>query len=247
MQGNLKLLKELLASGQAVAFSGQVLKNPDHLPTENGVVYQTDVIPKSGHGQLLVGYDDTRGKADQPGAFLIQNSVGSDWPVPDGDGHIWFSYDTFLKTQFFAATAYPRDPSAPTGTALKAEGKAPAASITRAFQWAPDEKRTVFVLVHHFADAILIHSITLTSPAGKSMSSPVNQFLQSGYTHFQRHDGKGFAPGAWKVRIAGEDVAGAQVNYTGTVKIDKTAPLDHEPGPIDTSVAGPTGVAVTLE
>ncbi len=211
-------MKELLASGQAVAFSGHIIKGYGAPKLDGGVLYDSAIAPKGGHGQLLVGYDDARGRVDAPGAFLVQNSEGGDWPAPDGNGYIWISYDAFVKTQMLGATAYPRDPSPPTGEMLHAEGGAPAGSITRAYQWSPED-RTVLVLQHHFAEPILIRTMTLTTPRGRSITATLNLFVHSGYTHFARRDWMSFPSGAWKVKIAGEDAKGANVTYTGSMSV----------------------------
>jgi len=245
-KNKLSFLKELLAGGQAVAFSGLVIKGFNTIPLDTGVVYSTETYPKSGHGMLLVGYDDARGRPDKPGAFLIQNSFGPDWPSPGAGGRVWYSYDTFLTTQFLGATAYPRDPSPPKGQMLKGAPGAPAASITRAFQWTPDA-RTVLVLMHHFAEPLLMKSITLTGPGGKSVTGTLNQFIQSGYTHFARSDGKSFALGDWKVVITGEDAAGAAVTYEGTVKLGAPSPEARPASALEGAIAGPTGAPATLK
>jgi hypothetical protein len=175
----------------------------------------------------------------------VQNSEGTDWPPPGGNGQIWFSYDAFIKTQSLAATAYPHDPSPPTGTMLQGRAGAPAGSITRAFQWSTGQQ-TYVVLIHHFADPILVQTIALTSPSGRTLTSPVNQFIQAGYTHFHRDDGKSFATGAWKVTITGEDAKGAQVTYTGTVQLGAPAPVAHPAAAMGPGIVGPTNAAATI-
>ncbi len=74
------LIKQLLANGLAIAFSGPVLTGYYSPVFSNGIICETTTIPKSGHGQLIVGYDDTIGPPANPGALLIQNSFGTDWP-----------------------------------------------------------------------------------------------------------------------------------------------------------------------
>jgi hypothetical protein len=64
-----QIIKEYIANGQAVAFSGRVLCGYDHdlqPQMQDGVIYGTDYIigqngKPQGHGQLVVGYDDDVG------------------------------------------------------------------------------------------------------------------------------------------------------------------------------------------
>jgi hypothetical protein len=239
----LPLVKELLAAGQAIAFSGPVLKGYGQPQLEDGVLYSSVTVPKSGHGQLIVGYDDTKGRAAKPGAFLVQNSEGQDWPSnAGGGGRIWIAYETFLGTQKLAATAYPRDPSAPTGQPLKAvPAAAPTASITRAFQFAEGAGPTYLVLLHHFAEPVLLKSIVLLEPGGTTVVATLNQFVQSGYTHVRRTDGEAFMTGNWNVTLVGEDAAGASVTYTGTVALGPSSPLARPAGRVTMATLGPTG------
>src|SRR4029078_297571 len=119
----------------------------------------SNLIPNSGHGQLLVGYDNNAGAAGKKGALLVQNSFGTDWPPPTSGsiappGKLYWSYETFLVSQKLAAVAYPYDPSPPTGTMLAADNpKAPVASITRAYQWAPAAGgEVVLIFLVHLAE-----------------------------------------------------------------------------------------------
>jgi hypothetical protein len=132
-----------LANQQAVAFSGSVFENYSTNPVvTDGVFYDApgNHIPNSGHGQLLVGYDNNVGATGKKGALLVQNSFGTAWPPASNGsiappGMLYWSYETFLASQTFAAVAYPYDPSPPTGTMLTANNpNAPVASITRAYQ-----------------------------------------------------------------------------------------------------------------
>src|SRR5207249_9120823 len=105
------LLKEFLASGMAIAFAGPVYMGFSNPPLSNGVFYGSPTIPMSGHGMLLVGYDDLAGNtAKGLGAFYIQNSFGPQWPPAQPGGRFWISYGAF-QTQLGAAVAYPFDPS----------------------------------------------------------------------------------------------------------------------------------------
>jgi hypothetical protein len=233
------VLKEFLASGQAVAFSGPVIKGYGKLT--DGVCYGEGPVPKTGHGQLLVGYDDSKGTAGKQGAFLVQNSMGDDWPQAAPGGRIWVAYDTFLDSQKLAAVAYPRDPSPPSGAALKGNSKGPAASIRRAFQWASPESGTYLVLMHTFAEPVFVKSVVLKEPHGKVVTTQLGQFIQSGYTYVRRSDGKAFESGAWTVTVEGETVAKDAVTYTGSVTVGDSAPTKRAAAPLASHVYGPTG------
>ena len=73
-------IKEYIANGQAVAFSGRVLCGyGKNLPMQHGVIYETSSTigadgKPAGHGQLVVGYDDDIGIPGNPGALLIQEA-----------------------------------------------------------------------------------------------------------------------------------------------------------------------------
>ena len=69
--------------------------------------------PKTGHGQVIFGFDDSKGPN---GAFLVQNSFGPGWnsgPAsdPGRNGRIWWDYDAFFAGQNYAAIALPTAPA----------------------------------------------------------------------------------------------------------------------------------------
>jgi hypothetical protein len=109
-----QLIKEYVANGQAVAFSGSVLCGYcNAVPLQDGVIYETDTVPNSGHGQLVVVYDDNVGTPGNAGAFLIQNSFGTSWPPassgpsPAPPGTVYWSYNTFATTQGVGSSCLP--------------------------------------------------------------------------------------------------------------------------------------------
>jgi hypothetical protein len=75
-QAALQRIKEYIANGQAVAFSGYVLCGyGTNLPMQDGVNYETSYIigangQPAGHGQLVVGYDDNVGTPGDQGAAV---------------------------------------------------------------------------------------------------------------------------------------------------------------------------------
>lgn len=146
-------LKQVLAAGMAVAFAGPVFENFSALPLDQGVFYPCPNCwcqpgTRCGHGMLLVGYDDGIGDpAMALGAFLVQNSFGTNWPPgpsPAPPGQFYLSYQGFLTSQLTAAVAYPLDRKKPAGKPLvPSAAGAPAAHITDAYQW-QDVSQTPF-------------------------------------------------------------------------------------------------------
>src|SRR5208337_1557221 len=165
---------------------------------------------------------------------------------------IYWSYNSFLTTQKLAAVAYPRDPSPPNGTLLTAsDAKAPAASITRAFQWAPAGSSDVFLIfLHQFADPVQITSLGITEPApGKETAAAgYGQFISTGYTYLQRNDGKEFLTGNYNLKFLASLLDGTTVTYSGTIAVGDALPTT--PPAFGMAGAGPifdtTGQAVLL-
>jgi hypothetical protein len=198
-----------------------------------------------------VGYDDTKGTPDAPGAFLVQNSFGEAWPPGAPGGRIWISYASFLATQVLGAVAYPRDTSPPSGQPLASPPLSdtnpppapPAASIQRAFQ-APVRDGAVVVLMHRFADPVFVKSVTFTGPGGKVVVANVNQPIQTGYTYLRRADGKAFPVGKWTVAIEGTIPGHGTVAYSGKVDVGPVPPGLVAAG-LGGTLFGPTGQALT--
>ena len=72
-----------------MAFSGTVYTgygNASGPTLTDGYFYAASNLQASGgHGQMLVGYDNTKGPAGQtPGVLLVQNSFGTQWPAGSG-------------------------------------------------------------------------------------------------------------------------------------------------------------------
>ncbi len=249
-QAAVQLIKEYIAQGQAVAFSGHVLCGYCSPTLQDGVIYETKYIvgppPKkpSGHGQLVVGYDDDVGLPGKKGALLIQNSFGTAWPPassgsPAPPGMVYWSYKTFADTQLNAAVAYPRSPGPPAGVRLSRSVHAPRASITRAFQWAPDPPQGVYlILTHFFHDPVFLDSVELTEPGAKGVTATATyqHYISTGYSYLTRTDGKAFLSGTWAVTLEGTDVGGNPITYTGLVVIGGPRPNM----PAGASMAGQT-------
>jgi hypothetical protein len=193
---------------------------------------------------LVVGYDDDVGTPGNQGALLIQNSFGTAWPASAGatsslapPGMAYWSYNSFEQTQKLAAVAYPRAPGPPTGVRVSGSRHAPLASITRAFQWAPDDpSATYLILTHFFLDPVLLWQISLTEPGGQAITATggYGQNISTGYTYLQRTDGHAFISGTWAVSLQGTDISGNPVSYTGSVDVGHAEPNS----PSEASMAG---------
>lgn len=230
-------IQEYLANQQAVAFSGPVYQgygSTNGPPLVDGYFYATNLPTSGGHGQLLVGYDDTKGAPGlATGMFLVQNSFGMGWPGSDSKaperGQIYWAYEALLRTQKLAAVAYPYDPSPPSGTLLTAsDPKAPVAAVRRAFQWAPASGGPVWLVVlHHIAQPVRMTAVALKEPAPgtDTATGKYGQYLSNGYTYLRRTDGKAFLPGAYQIKYQAQMLDGTAVSYSGTITVGSSAPV----------------------
>jgi hypothetical protein len=207
---------------------------------QDGVIYETSYVigqngRPNGHGQLLVGYDDDVGTPGNQGALLVQNSWGTGWPASAGatgslapPGMAYWSYNSFEQTQKLAAVAYPRDPGPAAGVRLSGSPHAPLASITEAFQWAPDgpSPKTYLILTHFFQEPVLLSHVSLTEPGGQAITATggYGQNISTGYTYLLRTDGNAFLPGTWAVSLQGTDMNGNPVSYTGSIVVRQAEP-----------------------
>ena len=203
----LSILKAFLDSGHAVAFSGLIAPGYGNPVLDNDVFY-VNGTPTGGHGQLLVGYSDTIGNPSDPGAFLVQNSFGSQWnPGPASDpgrnGRIWYSYTSWFQTQKLTAIAYPYDSGPPIGVALSsASPGAPAASIEHAYNWCSASTGTNYLVLHHkFGGPVRLRSLAVLDAAGNTYRSPVGGSFQTGYTYVENPRGQ-FPTGNYLVTLA---------------------------------------------
>src|SRR5262245_44697630 len=152
---------------------------------------------------------------------------------------VYWSYDSFEKTQQLAAVAYPRSPGPPAGVRLSSSGRAPLASIIRAFQWSSGASAAVHLILRHsFHDPVRLESIALTEPGaqGVTASAAYGQFISTGYSYLSRSDGKAFLSGVWAVVLAARDPSGNPIRYTAAVVVGTPEP----DGPTGTSMAGQT-------
>ena len=196
-------------------------------PLFNDVYYGTSATPAGGHGQLLVGYDDTIGDPNQPGgvgAFLVQNSFGPAWNPgnandPGRNGRIWYSYALWFAVQAEAAVAYPIDPDTSAGVQLTPSvSGAPAAAILRAHDWNDTaNNQHVLVLTHRFAvRRMTLRHLSVTDPNGKTFDQDHGGDATTGYVYVQRPDGA-FPSGSHTVRLTLQAADGRRRHhgYTG--------------------------------
>lgn len=108
-------VKSVLASGVPLAYATALsrgffdfhYRGSGPIPVLEGPFEQ---IPNIGHCMLIIGYDDNMGK---DGAFLIQNSFGTDWgtPIAEGtngtNGYVWIGYHLFRFLVGTGANANP--------------------------------------------------------------------------------------------------------------------------------------------
>ncbi|WGJ13431.1 hypothetical protein QEV83_12050 [Methylocapsa sp. D3K7] len=253
------LIKQFISAGQAVAFSGKVLCGYGKTPQfQNGVIYETATVPPpSGHGQLVVGYNDKAGTPGNTGALLIQNSFGTTWPPTSGGksaapaGMAYWSYNSFETTQLLAAVAYPRSTSIAGALLLRASSSAaPTAAIGRAFQWAPGtEPGAYLILTHIFLEPALLDSVMLTEPGSAPVTATAvyGQYISNGYSYLKRTDGSAFLAGTYKLTLNGHDLKGQAVTYTGSVKIGGSRPVTAAGKSMaGQSITGSTGAPATL-
>lgn len=251
-------IKAQLAAGQAVAFTGRVLcgyaKKPDFT---KGVIYDTATVPGSGHGQLVVGYDDRIGKSKQPGALLVQNSFGTSWP-PAGSGSVappgqaYWSYASFAGTQVMAAVAYPVA-DAPGSKRLDANVvNQPAATVAGSYQWTPGGTDPgVYLIVRLVLSApVKLNEVWFTEPGGARVEARAvyGQSLSAGYAYLRRSDGKSFLSGSYKLTLKTTTADSLSVTYSGKVKVKKLKKAGTlTPATMQgAAITGPTGAPVSL-
>jgi hypothetical protein len=223
---------------------------------KSGVIYETATVPNSGHGQLIVGYDDKIGKAGQRGAFLVQNSFGTNWPpVAAGSvaprGQAYWSYNSFATTQFMAAVAYPVADGMASKVLKASLIDAAVASVSGSYQWTPqgDDKSVYLIVRLALSAGVRLNEVWFTEPGGSSyqVRAVYGQTIRSGYVYLRRTDGKSFIAGSYKLTLKTTPPSGPAVTYTGHVKVAKlkkikTLPPATMQGAV---ITGPTGAPVT--
>jgi hypothetical protein len=223
----LDTFKALIRQGHAIAFSGRVAKvycieNP---PLVKGAFTAPQgFIPKSGHGQVIVGYDDSKGPH---GAFLVQNSFGPGWnPGPRDDpghnGRIWWGYGAWFKSQGYALVMYPNLDETPGGYKLGKMGSGPELYVRSAKQYSESGNHYA-VLVLQATDAITLSKVEVLGSGGKSAADTLPtaanlaETMRFGYAYVKR--ATAFAPGQYEATISATNQTGQSVTYKGPIKI----------------------------
>ena len=251
-------IKQYLWNGQVVAFSGLVPEGYDAPTFVDGVLYEQKTIPNSGHGQIIVGYDDTVGSPTLGrGAFLVQNSFGTGWPPASSGsaappGQAYWSYETFVKTQLFGAVAYPVRADRPAVLALaKSTPDAPEAFVTEASQWARSSDADVYLILQlHFEEPVVLEGVALRGPTAQSaeFSARYANYIADGYAYFRRADAQQFESGEYDVTLHAVTLANTRVTYTGKLSVGSAAPGMPPSAPVtaDTPIFGTTGASATI-
>ncbi|MBV8299685.1 MAG: hypothetical protein JO083_09115 [Candidatus Eremiobacteraeota bacterium] len=219
--------KDLLRCGHAIAFTGLVAKQyaVPAPPLTSGVFVAPSGFNKpSGHGQVIVGFDDAQGPG---GAFLVQNSFGTEWNAgpasdPGRNGRIWWDYDAFFASQNYAAIAFPAPPPSlrfpPHATPLQSDDSgAPQFTITDAVRHGAGGAQHL-IFVTHASDALTITALRVRGPAGRIFSAKLNESMRLGYQYVRRSD-QPFAPGAYGVTYTARTRSGRTVTYRGSVRV----------------------------
>lgn len=251
-------IKSQIDAGQAVAFTGRVLCGYAKKPVfSQGVIYETATVPDSGHGQLIVGYDDKIGKEKQRGAFLVQNSFGVGWP-PAGTGSAappgkaYWSYGSFAATQLMAAVAYPVADGPGRKRLQPSRGDAPGASVVASYQWTPrSEDTSVYLIVRLALTApVRLDEVWLAEPDGTKLEvrAEYGQSIAAGYAYLKRADGKSFLAGQYRLTLKATLASGSSATYTGKVKVKKLKKAGTlTPASMGgVRITGPTGALVTV-
>lgn len=225
-----KQFKQYINAGHAIAFSGLVARGYNKPATQmyNGAFDPPSFIPKSGHGQLIVGYDDSLGHT---GAFLVQNSFGTAWPYmgatrPLMKGRLYWTYEAFFASQGFGAIAYgiPSPSSLPaTAVTLTSTGLgAPVARVLEAIR--ADQNGASFVVLElDFGKPVQLNAVRVTPPRS---SSPIvgkyNAAIGYGFGHVTRT--ASFPAGRYSVELTAHTLSAtgtpdAPISYKGHLTI----------------------------
>jgi hypothetical protein len=221
----LSLFKELIRHGHAIAFTGLVARKygveSPHL-TRGAFTAPAGFLPNSGHGQVIVGYDDSVGPH---GAFLVQNSFGAGWnpgpaSSPGHNGRIYWGYNAFFASQAYAIVMFPNTNQPVRGTLLSTNAsQAPAFAVASAKRAVDAQGRPRLVLVTHASDAVTVKHLSITAPNGAAESQKLNEMLRIGYQYVERASNAPFVSGAYKVAYTVLDRTGRQIVYRGTVHV----------------------------
>jgi hypothetical protein len=190
------LFTELVRNRHAISFSGLVPNGYVKPQLDRRGVYRATngFVPKSGHGQVIVGYDDSLQ------AFLVQNSMSSTWNPGDANdvarnGRIWYSYDSFFAGQQVAALMFPRPPDAVPGITLETQTpNAPEIAVVNAIARSNGTK-SYLLLVLRGTTPINVRSFAASDVGGTSrFATPINELMRLGYRYIEAPP-RTFVPG----------------------------------------------------
>ena len=221
----LSAFKSLIRQGHAIAFSGLVAKQycVESPPLSNDAfTAPAGFIPKSGHGQCIVGFDDSKGPR---GAFLVQNSFGTAWnpgAVSDHghNGRIWWDYDAFFASQGFALIMYPNTSESLTGTKLHANvSGTPVLAVRSAHRRTDSRGRHFLVFVLQSSGPLNVSQVHATGPKGKTFNGTLNETMRFGYVYIRNTGSKPFKPGTYKFTVNATTMAKTPVTYTTVIAV----------------------------
>ncbi len=217
----LSQFKEFIRAGHAIAFTGSVAKGYG-VPTltRGAFTAPAGFIPKSGHGQVIVGYADDVGPN---GAFLVQNSFGPSWNPGTGVGHngrMYWDYDAFFASQAYAIVMFPNTSLPVTGTMLKASlAGAPKFAVKSAKLSRNASGKSQILLVAHASDGLMMKHLSVTPPSGTSVQQNLNAMMRLGYQYVEDTSGANWSPGSYKVAYTAQDRHNQTIVYRGTVHV----------------------------
>jgi hypothetical protein len=227
----LQMFKDYLKIGHPIAFSGLVPQTYDFPGMEmvNGAYDPKLWLPSSGHGQVIVGFDDSLGHT---GAFLVQNSFGTDWPyLPNPNattaGRLYWTYEAFFASQNLGAVAYPivQHVTIPNRSVVfqGVQMGDPQALVQEVAQTVdPVTSEHVLVLQHSFSTAVKLLSVTVKPPSGTPITTKYNATISQGHIGVAQRTA--FAPGSYVVTLQAETLGvngarGRSLTYNATVQV----------------------------
>lgn len=224
----LERFKELIRHGHAIAFTGLVAKGygvQSPVLVDGAFTAPNGFRNPSGHGQVIVGYDDAKGPH---GAFLVQNSFGSAWnPGPASDhgrnGRIWWDYDAFFASQKYAMIMFSNGPAV-NGTRLKTVGAGvppgvPNLVVASARTHRDARGREHLVFVTQATAPITLVGLHVQPSRGRASNVKLNEMMRLGYQYVIRRAKNALPPGPCTVAYTAKTRDGATVQYSGTVQI----------------------------
>jgi hypothetical protein len=215
----LDTFKALIRNGHAIAFSGLVPKQyciASPPLTDGAFIAPAGFIAGSGHGQVIVGFDDSKGPN---GAFLVQNSFGPGWNAGTGEGfngRIWFGYAQWFASQGLALIEFPNSDAAPSGVRLTASGAGPELYVRESKTY-QQGGNSYLMLILHAKNAVNIKTLSVTGPKGLTTTQTLDELVRFGYAYVERKPA--FHRGRYKLKISATAMDGNNLTYHGNVQV----------------------------